>query len=112
MSLEKGAAHTSASSTYASSQQARRNAEDELVYACGSVRGIPNQYEARRDRFLELDSLQEGWKVEMRRKQGGSTIDAVFYSPSGGSSLACKESSIVWQQIVVEAKRDPATVCR
>eukprot|EP00955_Chlamydomonas_euryale_P113224 366202-Chlamydomonas_euryale.AAC.7 len=53
----------------------------EVVYVRGPVSGLPDEHASRRERFAELDTLQPGWTVELRRK--GETVDAVFYSPAG-----------------------------
>ena len=57
----------------------------QVVYAKGPVSGIPDTWENRRDMFTEIDTLQEGWTVELRARGGGSTgaVDAVFYDPAG-----------------------------
>lgn len=54
-----------------------------VVYAQGSVGGLPEEHASRRERFAELDQLQPGWKVELRSREEGGTIDAVFFSPAG-----------------------------
>jgi hypothetical protein len=58
----------------------------QVVYARGSISGIPDQWENRRDMFLELDRLQPGWTVELRARggsTGGVAVDAIFYDPCG-----------------------------
>jgi len=55
----------------------------DIVYAKGPVSGIPEDHAARRERFSELDVLQDGWTVELRSKGEGGTVDAVFFSPRG-----------------------------
>ncbi|CAG9466910.1 unnamed protein product [Pedinophyceae sp. YPF-701] len=54
----------------------------DVVYR-GAVQGLPEEFESRKERFAELDRLQGGWEVELRRRDGG-VVDAVFYEPGGG----------------------------
>lgn len=65
----------------------KETAADEVLYSRGPVTELPDEFESRRERFLELDKLEAGWRVELCKKRGGSTVDAVFYSPSGESTL-------------------------
>lgn len=59
-------------------------AEDaSVLYARGPVVGLPEAFASRRERFAELDRLQEGWTCEILGRGGGETVDAVFYAPSG-----------------------------
>lgn len=58
----------------------------DVLYARGPAAGIPEEYASRKERFLELDTLQPGWEVELRGRAGGGTVDAVFFSPSGAIS--------------------------
>ena len=58
--------------------------QGEIIYPRGSIAGLPEAHASRRDRFLELDELQPGWEVELRGRKGGTTVDAAFFSPSGG----------------------------
>ena len=58
--------------------------QGEVIYPRGSIAGLPEAHVSRRDRFLELDELQPGWEVELRGRKGGTTVDAAFFSPSGG----------------------------
>ena len=53
------------------------------MYARGPIAAMPEEYASRRDRFAPLDGLQEGWTVELRRRVGGSVVDAVFFGPDG-----------------------------
>lgn len=55
----------------------------EVLYARGPIAAMPEEYASRRDRFAPLDGLQEGWTVELRRRVGGSVVDAVFFGPDG-----------------------------
>lgn len=57
----------------------------QVLYTKGPVSGIPDTWENRRDMFVEIDKLQEGWTVELRARGGTATgpIDAVFYDPKG-----------------------------
>jgi hypothetical protein len=66
----------------------------EVLYARGPVSNIPEQFVSRKERFLELDDLQPGWTVELLGRNGVSTVDARFYSPSG-EAAACKEPWVV-----------------
>ena len=55
-----------------------------MLYAAGPVAGMPERYVARRERFAELDTLQLGWRVELRGRRGGDdAVDAFFFSPAG-----------------------------
>ena len=47
----------------------------------GFIRDLPEEHKARRERFQELDTIEEGWHVELRKKEGSSLVDAVFFSP-------------------------------
>jgi hypothetical protein len=47
------------------------------------VAQLPDAHASRRERFAELDALQPGWEVELRAREGSSTVDAVFFSPEG-----------------------------
>ncbi len=52
----------------------------QVLYAAGPVAGVPERYEARRERFAELDMLQPGWRVELRGRRGGDDdVDAFFF---------------------------------
>ncbi|KAK9810118.1 hypothetical protein WJX72_005065 [[Myrmecia] bisecta] len=55
----------------------------EVLYARGPAAAIPDQFESRRERFAELDTLQPGWQVELVGRTGGDTVDAIFYTPAG-----------------------------
>lgn len=55
----------------------------EVLYARGPIAAMPEEYASRRDRFAPLDGIQEGWTVELRRRVGGSVVDAVFFGPDG-----------------------------
>ena len=47
--------------------------------------------------FLELDSLQEGWEVELRARGDGDTVDAIFFDPAGlkvGSYAAARRQAL------------------
>ena len=52
-----------------------------MVYARGGIAELPEEHASRRERFAELDSLQAGWEVELITR--GTSVDAVFYSPTG-----------------------------
>lgn len=55
----------------------------EVVYPRGPIGALPEEHSARRDRFAELEGLQPGWQVELRRKGEGAILDAVFFDPEG-----------------------------
>ena len=55
----------------------------EVLYARGPIKDLPESYASRRDRFAPLDDIQDGWTVELRRKNGSSVVDAVFFDPDG-----------------------------
>ena len=59
----------------------------EVIYARGSISGLPEAHASRKERFLELDDLQPGWEVELRGRKGGTTVDAFFFSPAGTATL-------------------------
>ncbi|KAF8060050.1 Sbds [Scenedesmus sp. PABB004] len=52
-----------------------------VLYARGSVAGLPDEFASRRERFAELDGLQPGWQVELAAR--GESVDAVFFAPDG-----------------------------
>lgn len=54
-----------------------------VVYPRGPITGLPDAHASRRERFAELDSLQPGWQVELRSRDAGGAVDAIFYSPKG-----------------------------
>jgi hypothetical protein len=56
-------------------------ASGRVLYAKGSIAGLPEEFASRKERFAELDQLQAGWEVELRSR--GDTVDAVFYAPDG-----------------------------
>lgn len=58
-------------------------AGEDVLYPQGPISGLPEEFVSRRERFSELDTLQEGWLVELRKKKGGSVVDATFYAPNG-----------------------------
>ena len=57
--------------------------KQDILYATGPISGIPDEFESRRERFQELDKLQQGWTVELVQKRGSSAVDAAFFSPNG-----------------------------
>eukprot|EP00798_Chlamydomonas_sp_ICE-L_P021546 gene21546-28539_t len=61
--------------------QAKREVSGEVLYAQGPISNLPEAYASRKERFTELDTLQEGWTVELRAK--GDTVEAAFFSPTG-----------------------------
>jgi len=66
-----------------SRQQPTGAHQHEVVYPRGPISDVPDEYAARRERFLELDSLQVGWTVELRRRGSGGSIEACFYDSEG-----------------------------
>lgn len=54
-----------------------------VLYSRGPLAGLPEEHASRRERFAELDTLQPGWTVELRARGEGSTVEAVFFSPTG-----------------------------
>jgi len=70
-----------------------------VVYAKGPVADLPDQFASRKERFIELDSLQPGWLVELVER--GDSVDAVFYAPSGakvGPFAAARRAALQWKQ--------------
>ncbi|KAL3153920.1 54S ribosomal protein L2 mitochondrial [Trebouxia sp. C0010 RCD-2024] len=57
----------------------------EVIYPRGSISGLPEAHASRKERFAELEDLQQGWEVELRGRKGGTTVDAFFFSPTGES---------------------------
>ena len=55
----------------------------EVLYARGKIADLPEAYASRRERFAPLDAVQAGWTVELRRRNGSSAVDAVFFDPDG-----------------------------
>jgi len=55
----------------------------EVLYVRGKIKDLPESYASRRERFAPLDDIQDGWTVELRRKNGSSVVDAVFFDPDG-----------------------------
>ena len=47
----------------------------------GFIRDLPEEHKSRRERFQELDTIEEGWHVELRKKENSSIVEAVFFSP-------------------------------
>eukprot|EP01023_Acetabularia_acetabulum_P059313 TRINITY_DN7129_c1_g1_i1.p1 TRINITY_DN7129_c1_g1~~TRINITY_DN7129_c1_g1_i1.p1 ORF type:complete len:405 (-),score=66.86 TRINITY_DN7129_c1_g1_i1:540-1682(-) len=64
-------------------QQAREEAASsgQIIYPRGPIAQISDEISNRKQMFLELDSIEEGWLVELI--QNGDKIEAVFYSPTG-----------------------------
>ena len=58
--------------------------KEDILYPKGPIAGLPEEFESRRERFEELDSLQPGWTLELRKRRAGSAVEAIFFSPSGG----------------------------
>ncbi len=66
----------------AGAEGASTSGSQDVVYR-GSIAGLPEEHASRRERFAELDTLQPGWEVELRRK--GDTVEAVFFAPGTGA---------------------------
>lgn len=71
----RGGAAAAAAGTEAAASSGR------VLYAKGSIAGLPEEFASRKERFAELDQLQAGWLVELRSR--GDTVDALFYAPDG-----------------------------
>lgn len=64
----------------------RAKVEETVLYPRGPVSGMPDEYAARRERFSEIDELQEGWTVELQTKGGSAEVlQAAFFSPDGNN---------------------------
>lgn len=48
----------------------------------GFIKDLPEEHKSRRERFKELDTIEEGWHVELRTKENSSIVEAVFFSPN------------------------------
>lgn len=69
-----------------------------VVVPRGPVADLPEEHAARRERFAELDRLQQGWTVELRAKPGANAgdvgedgraapVDAIFFPPGGDEEV-------------------------
>eukprot|EP00884_Botryococcus_braunii_P019195 jgi/Botrbrau1/595/Bobra.0010s0059.1 len=56
-------------------------APKKVMYPRGPIAGMPEEFAGRRERFLELDSLEKGWSVELRGRDQAAVLEAVFFSP-------------------------------
>lgn len=56
---------------------------EDILYPRGPISGLPEEFESRRERFAELDSLESGWTLELRKRKAASVVEAIFFSPSG-----------------------------
>jgi ribosome maturation protein SDO1 len=68
-----------------------------VLYPRGPLAGLPEDHASRKERFAELDTLQPGWTVELRSREEGSTVEAIFYSPEGhrvGTFAAARRSAL------------------
>lgn len=54
-----------------------------VIYPRGAIAALPDAHASRKARFEELDTLQPGWTVELRQREEGGVVDAVFFAPSG-----------------------------
>ncbi len=72
----------------------------EVVYPRGSIAGLPEEHASRRERFAELDTLQPGWQVELRKR--GETVEAVFYAP--GSNECVGAFAVARRQALAASK--------
>ena len=52
------------------------------VYQKGPIAALPDDF-ARKNMFLEIDTLEQGWQVELTQCDGSDVIQATFHSPSG-----------------------------
>lgn len=52
-----------------------------VFFPRGFIKNLPEEHKSRRERFQELDTIEEGWHVELRKKEGSTIVDAVFFSP-------------------------------
>ena len=52
-----------------------------------------------RDRFLELDTLQPGWQVQLAGSDGGP-VDATFFSPAGKACMLLKAHTLQLQIVI------------
>ena len=52
-----------------------------VLFPRGFIKNLPEEHKSRRERFQELDTIEEGWHVELRKKEGSTIVDAVFFSP-------------------------------
>jgi ribosome maturation protein SDO1 len=67
----------------AAEREIHDNSVFSIVYPRGPVSGLPEEHASRRERFAELDQLQPGWTVELRAREAGGPVEAVFYAPDG-----------------------------
>ena len=67
----------------------QKGAKFDVVYPRGPIAGMPDEFASRRDRFAEVDELQPGWQVELKRQGRSDTLDAIFFSPDGAPSCHC-----------------------
>ncbi len=66
----------------------REKVEETVLYPRGPISGMPDEYAARRERFAEIDELQEGWTVQLQTKGGSAEVlDAVFFGPGGEKAI-------------------------
>jgi ribosome maturation protein SDO1 len=62
----------------------REKVEETVLYPRGPISDMPEEYAARKERFLEIEGLQEGWTVQLQTKGGSAEVlDAVFFGPGG-----------------------------
>jgi len=62
----------------------RAKVEETVLYPRGPISGMPDEYAARRERFAEIDELQQGWTVELQTKGGcDEVLSAIFFGPAG-----------------------------
>lgn len=57
--------------------------KEDILYPKGPIGSLPEEFESRRERFEELDSIQPGWTLELRKRRAGSAVEAIFFAPSG-----------------------------
>lgn len=58
------------------------SAEKNVIYARGPISGLQEDF-ARKEMFMELDRLEEGWEIELLQSPESEIIHATFYSPTG-----------------------------
>lgn len=62
----------------------RVKVEETVLYPRGPIAGMPDEYAARKERFAEIDGLQDGWTVQLQTKGGSAEVlDAIFFGPDG-----------------------------
>lgn len=65
----------------ATGREVHENSVSSVVYPRGPIGGLPDEHASRKERFAELDQLQSGWTVELRAREAGGPVEAIFYAP-------------------------------